>query len=204
MKYAPAMKKIAGTVLAPYLFEVAPMEQDMRENSDLVVLMARDIRVACRARAPEYMRSYLYDITIRSGRSNSVATELQKLMAGFGHAFFYGFRAPQATLTFAAWRMLSLNKFRRLFAGFETDGCWTASDFIDFAKVQGIRRCGRTFNHDGLTDFVYFDVRELADIPGMVLASEPAILPASPPLPEWQCPEELRGLPLFERGGPRP
>jgi hypothetical protein len=171
---APYMREaisIVGRELAPHLFTVAPPEPDLEENTDLLVLRARDIRVACRMRRKElYWLSYPFDVTFRATRTNGAQTEMEKMMAGWGHAFLYGFVGNGIEY----WSLLSLNKLR----GFLTQinrskPFWTPDDLVIFARDRGIR-CGHIANHDNATTFVHFDRRDLAAIiPNIIIAKAP-------------------------------
>jgi len=168
--YVPAMAQIAGDALAPYLFIEAPAHEDMCENSDLVILRARDLRVACRVRSAEYLDSYPFDVTFRAHRASGSATELQKLMAGYGDAFIYGIAAPTLAPKLLVWSVLSLKRFRAFFRDCDHSCPWTGERLVTEARRRGLRRCGVKLNHDRITSFVHFDVRELGTlIPDVVV-----------------------------------
>src|SRR6185312_1796087 len=91
--------------LGRHLFREATIEEDQRENTDLRILTAKDIRVGVRVRMPETWkraltedkcRVWLQEITFRSSRPRTGSqTELQKMILGeLGTHFFYGLGQP--------------------------------------------------------------------------------------------------------------
>jgi len=111
--YIPEVKRIVG----PRLLEPAPFEMDVLENTDLLILIARDMKIAVRIRRPEYYVAhppdypYRYEFTIRSERESGSPTELAKIIQGFGDWFFYGFGGQQPPVLLQ-WSLLDLEVFR--------------------------------------------------------------------------------------------
>jgi hypothetical protein len=98
-------------VLANYLISEAPVEEDMKRNTDLLVLKLDTIRVACRLRRHEYLRRYSDEFTIRAGRPSGVKTEFAKVISGWGDYIFYGFASEDMT-SIDAWLLGDLSEFR--------------------------------------------------------------------------------------------
>lgn len=112
----PEVKKILGSVF----FRKAPKHLDQQRNTDLIVLTAGDMQIACRIRrAWEIQRSgltlvkqYPYDVTFRSSRDNGTETELSKMLGGYGTHMFYGFGDVQHRIV--RWVILDLHAVRSL------------------------------------------------------------------------------------------
>lgn len=109
-RWIPAIKKKIG----PLLLDSAPLEQDLKEATDLIILRARDMRIACRVRRVGYL-IYAREITIRSSRDSGAQTELSKLIEGLGDWMFYGHAHPDGEDRFAVWYVIDLDKLRALF-----------------------------------------------------------------------------------------
>ena len=92
--YMPQIRQIVG----PVLLEPASDELDQKEATDLVILKARDLRIACRVRRPGYADAYPFDFTIRANRPSGQATELEKIMSGFADLCFYGHANEQGLI----------------------------------------------------------------------------------------------------------
>lgn len=116
-RYLPALQRI----LAQYLIVEAPVLEDIQHNTDLIVVMADGVRVACRLRDQQYAGQYLGEFTLRCARPNGVRTELDKLMDGWGHYFLYGFMTPPPAADVAGWTLLDLRVFREWFRTFPPD-----------------------------------------------------------------------------------
>lgn len=78
-------------ILARVFVKEAPINMDMRENTDLVLEMAGQ-RIAVRVRKiKEYgLYNRRNEWTIRSKRPSGVQTELAKILYGWGDYYFYG------------------------------------------------------------------------------------------------------------------
>lgn len=138
-KYVPLVSALIG----PRLLEPATYEQDVGEATDLVVLRARDMRIAMRIRTPGFAERYPFDVTFRSQRDTGTKTELAKIIDGWGDWFFYGHAANDKELS--RWWLCDLHVFRAALI----------RNYNNFRqKLQQIP------NGDG-THFVAVDVREL-------------------------------------------
>lgn len=139
-KFIQKFQMVAGLLIT----SPAPMIDDAFRNTDMLVLTARNVRIACRVRRHEFYKSYPYDFTIRSARDTGTKTELSKILEGWGDYLIYGF-ANQTNTNLEAWRIIDLSEFRRQFSG------------LQYSKLS---------NGDG-THFCAFDVRRLP--PGIVV-----------------------------------
>ncbi|MGH8773468.1 MAG: hypothetical protein ACREV2_20180 [Burkholderiales bacterium] len=107
-RFIPEMKRIIG----PYLLCEATFEVDTERASDLVVLKARDMAIACRVRRPGYAERYPWDFTLRAHRDSGTKTELEKIQDGWADWMFYAHAKDGETPIFAQWFLLDLNAFR--------------------------------------------------------------------------------------------
>lgn len=116
----------------------------MKEATDLVVLQARDKRIACRVRRPGYDKKYKYEFTIRYLRENGAETEYSKIINGFGNWLFYGH--SNQTHSLGDWYLIDLDVFRE------------ARNGNDAHLVPTTKN-----NYDG-THFLAFDCRWYPDL----------------------------------------
>lgn len=144
-KFLPAIKHIVG----PYLLEPAPFELDARESTDLIVLRARDLRIAARVRRHGYAEKYRFEFTLRAQRDSGQVTELTKIVNGFGDWFFYA-HADASEATFALWWLIDLHAFR---AHMIRDAYRSEGNKVKWEKKS---------NGDG-THFFAFDIRSFPD-----------------------------------------
>lgn len=103
---APEIKRILGE----HLIGEAPLYQDRHENTDLMVFSLAPVTIACRIRRDVYRAKYPHDITFRNDRPSGAKSERDKLIAGWGDFFFYGFAGDDRALT--SWVMVDLDGFR--------------------------------------------------------------------------------------------
>jgi hypothetical protein len=106
-QYIPEVKRLVG----PHLLEPSPFVLDAERATDLIVLSARNLDIACRIRRPGYLPKFAGQFTIRSARDNGLKTELAKIIDGWGDWMFYA-HAREGTLMFAGWWLLDLAVFR--------------------------------------------------------------------------------------------
>lgn len=133
-KFIQKLQMVAGLLIT----SPAPMIDDAFKNTDMIVLAARGVRIACRVRRYEFYKSYPYDFTIRSARDTGTKTELSKILEGWGDYLIYGF-SNQSETNLEAWRVIDLDAFRN--------------------KFQSLARSTLS-NGDG-THFLAFDVRKM-------------------------------------------
>jgi hypothetical protein len=150
-KLLPEVKK----VVAEHVIGEAPPEEDMRRNTDLIVLKMDTVRIAVRLRrhdqmhriTPEGVR-YFDQFTIRSKLPRSgCETELAKVVSGWGDRNFYGFANADDT-GLAAWVLGDLYVFR----------LWWSQQLV---KNKGVMPGHENKNTDGLSLFRAFDISEL-------------------------------------------
>lgn len=108
-QFIPQIKRI----LANYLIDEAPFEEDTRRNTDLLVLEAKTLRIACRVRQHKFVLDARYrdEFTIRESRPSRVETELHKMLRGWGDRIFYAF-ADKTESVLCAWMLGDLDEFR--------------------------------------------------------------------------------------------
>jgi hypothetical protein len=92
-RFIPEIKQHVAAILSMDAFMIMEGSQieDARHNSDLMVLDIANTRIACRIRKAKYAADYSKDITIRAQLPYGGATELDKILSGWGDYFFYGF-----------------------------------------------------------------------------------------------------------------
>lgn len=146
-RYLDAIRRIVG----PLLLVPAPLELDTRQNTDLMVLTARNMTIAARVRRAGFAQQYPYDVTLRYKRDSGAATELEKIVAGWGDWMFYGHAGAGDVPSIQRWMLLDLAAIRREWI---REGIRSALDLKPKYRATLQRIC----NYDG-THFVAFDVR---------------------------------------------
>ena len=147
-QFLPDIKQIVGR----HLLEVSPDPLDWHQATDLMMLDARDMRIAARVRRPGYAATYPYQFTIRSKLPSGAETELSKIVNGKGDWLFYG-HANASHTAIESWQLIDLRAFR---AALIRKG------------AQGLR-WGNKRNADGTT-FAWFDTRSFPSDPPLVVA----------------------------------
>jgi hypothetical protein len=110
-QFIPHMKEI----VAGNLVQEAPEEEDMRHNTDLIVLKLEAVRVACRVRRNQYLNAYGDEFTVRARRPSG-DSEMAKVLAGWGDYMIYGFAPPDdCGPRMAQWFLGDLSVFRLWF-----------------------------------------------------------------------------------------
>ena len=145
-KMTPQVIKIVG----PMLLKQAPIELDNQQATDLIVLLARDIRIAARIRTYGYFKSFPFDFTIRAMRESGAETELSKIMKGFGDWFFYGHADKEDIIW--RWHLISLDAFRAAMRSPSPPG-------------------GKQMNNYDGTHFMAFDLRTFPPQPPILIAT---------------------------------
>ena len=146
----PAIKRIVGE----HLLVESTFQQDTHEATDLLVLEARDRRIACRVREPGYLRRYDNQITIRSRIDGVQTTEIDKFLRGWADYMFYGHGSGEPKWDIVKWWLINLDHFV----------------FHHGSTLPFIRIAHDISNGDG----TYFDVFDLTKFP-----PEPPILIAA-------------------------
>lgn len=107
-KFIPAIKKIIGQ----YLLVPSSFEEDTQHACDLIIMKARDMRIAARIRKYHYSLSYGDEFTIRCKTQYNQKTEIHKIIEGWGDWFFYGF-ANETEEDISKWFLIDLHVLRR-------------------------------------------------------------------------------------------
>ena len=105
-RFIPRITQIVG----PHLLMPASFQLDTEQATDLIVLHARDMRIAARVRSHKYIHQYGYEFTIRS-KSRGHKTEIDKINDGWGEWMFYGF-ANLLESDIERWYIINLDIFR--------------------------------------------------------------------------------------------
>ena len=151
MGYMPAVKNLIG----PHLLDLSSFEIDAREATDMLVLMARDMRIGCRIRRAGYADAYPYDFTVRSRRASGAKTELTKITEGWGDWLFYGHAEHDQIPSLARWFLIDLH-------------AWRAQ------QIRSKQRAGdprQRSNPDRATGFIAFDLRRFEPQPPVLVAA---------------------------------
>lgn len=136
----PTIRQIVG----PLLLEPAEFKVDAMQATDLIILHARDKRIAARVRRACYSERYQYEFTIRSARSSGAKTEITKLIEGFGDWMFYGHSDDDNGPGIGRWLVIDLNVFR--------------ANLIWHNKMSHLIY-EQQRNRDNATQFIGFDIR---------------------------------------------
>ncbi len=149
-QFLPDIKRIVGA----HLLETAPDPLDHFQATDLLMLDARDMRIAARVRRPGYAQRYPHQFTIRSKVASGAETELSKIVNGKGDWMFYG----HSNITqngVGHWWLIDLRAFR--------------AALIRHANNGSSISMGDQSNPDG-TWFKWFDIRSFPAHPPLVVA----------------------------------
>ena len=149
-RFLPQIKQIIG----PYLLGESLFEMDTKMATDLIILRAKNIDIACRVRRPGYSNKYPNQFTIRSGRDSGAKTELEKIVNGFGDWMFYG-HSDLNEIFVNIWNLINLASFR--------------AHLIRNHNRQSLRM-GTKSNGDG-TSFTWFDIDSFPSEPPILVAS---------------------------------
>lgn len=148
-RYLPKVFEIVG----PRLLTQASIEVDRNNATDLVLLTARDLKIACRIRRPVSNLAYLSQFTIRGHRRSGAKSEMDKIIDGWADWMFYGFAAAGAAPDLAHWYLIDLTAFRaHLIRNLDTLS-W-----------------GESENSSDGTSFYWFDVNSFPQLPGLLIA----------------------------------
>lgn len=143
-----------STIVGSHLLKQAPALLDMTQATDLLMLDAKDMRIAARVRRPGFAARFPHQFTIRSRIPSGGETELSKIINGAGDLMFYGHSDPSQE-RIDRWWLIDLNAFRAALVRRSVEG-------------SGIH-WGSQVNDDG-TAFTWFDVRSFPNDPPLVVA----------------------------------
>jgi hypothetical protein len=144
-QFLPQVRLIVG----PLLLMPSDDIKDMREATDLIVLHAKDMRIAVRLRRQGYAGKYPGEFTIRYSRDSGADTELKKIVEGWGDWFFYGHTENDLIVE---WVLIDLHKLRAVFIR-KPDVLRNPDNIIS----------GKRSNNDG-THFIFFNAKKIPEI----------------------------------------
>lgn len=150
-RFIPQIK----TIIGPLLLEPSDLQRDAIEATDLMVLVARDMRIAARVRRHGFADRYPWEFTIRARRDSGAETELSKIVNGWGDWLFYG-HADEGDGYVDRWMLVDLHAFR--------------AGLIREAMNGTTIRCGTKPNGDG-TYFKWFDALSFPSRPPLLVAT---------------------------------
>lgn len=143
--FMPEIKSILGL----HLIGEPPTEEDQERNTDLIVLKMEAVRIGCRIRRPEYLDKYADEFTLRASRPSGNATELTKIIMGWGDYFFYGI-SDRDEAKLKTWHLCDLNIFRLWFTRY-------------LASNRGEMPGTKKNNKDKSSFFLAFKFKQLPD-----------------------------------------
>lgn len=149
-QFLPEIKSIIGG----HILQAAPDPLDHFQATDLLMLDAKDMRIAARVRRHGYAARYPHQFTIRAKLPSGAETELSKIVNGHGDWMFYGHAGPDGQVI-ESWWLLDLRAFRAALIRHRT---------TDSQLYMGDKR-----NADG-TCFKWFDIRSFPKEPPLVVA----------------------------------
>lgn len=149
-QFLPEIKSIIGS----HILQAAPALLDHFQATDLLMLDAKDMRIAARVRRYGYAARYPHQFTIRAKLPTGAETELSKIVNGYGDWMFYGHADPDGQ-AIVSWWLIDLRAFRAALIRHRTAGA---------NLYMGDKR-----NPDG-TCFKWFDIRSFPKEPPLVVA----------------------------------
>jgi hypothetical protein len=107
--YLPAIHDILKENAAYLIdFEIAHVEADIKEATDMVICLKNDAAIAVRMRRSHYKYR---DLTIRSWRESGTETELQKIKRGFVDFYLYGWTDEKFGIL--DWMLIDVESLRQ-------------------------------------------------------------------------------------------
>ena len=141
-QFIPKIKKIVG----PLLLIESDFDTDVTRATDLIVLRARALDIACRIRRPGYADRYPYEFTLRARLPNGCRTEFGKIIDGWGDIAFYGHTTESGEIS--RYFVICLNAFR--------------AALIRDQKTRTLRFAEKT-NGEKDSSFFSFDIRSFPE-----------------------------------------
>ncbi len=142
------------SIVGGHILQAAPDPLDHFQATDLLMLDAKDMRIAARVRRHGYASRYPHQFTIRANLPTGAETELSKIVNGHGDWMFYGHAGPDGQ-SINAWWLIDLRAFRAALIRHRTAGAFL--------------HMGDKRNADG-TCFKWFDIRSFPKEPPLVVA----------------------------------
>lgn len=149
-QFLPEIKSIIGS----HILHAAPDPLDHFQATDLLMLDAKDMRIAARVRRHGYADRYPHQFTIRAKLPTGAETELSKIVNGHGDWMFYGHAGADGQ-SILNWWLIDLRAFRAALIRHKTAGSFL--------------HMGDKCNADG-TWFKWFDIRSFPKEPPLVVA----------------------------------
>lgn len=148
-----------GKIVGPHLVCTSSFEVDTQQATDLVMVSAKGLDLACRVRRPGYADRYPYEFTVRARTRYGNKTELPKLVEGCGDWMFYGHTDDAGGI--CRWWLIDLNSWRSA-----------------MIRHERVRRQASSIipNPDG-SGFVSFDVRDFPENPPILIDGSHKIVP---------------------------
>jgi len=137
-------------ILVPYLMGPADIQYDTKEATDLMMIDAKDKRIACRVRRDDAMK-WRHQFTIRYRSQVQTYSELHKIAWGFGDWLFYGIANKEET-ALQRWCIVCLRAFRY--------HRQMSTDQISSGVIQ---------NTGDPTQFMWFDLRTFPERPPILI-----------------------------------
>ena len=151
-QFLPEIKRILGE----HLIREGTIEEDTKQNTDLIVLTLNPIRIACRIRKHQHLNkgNRANEFTIRKNVPSGNPSEMRKIWNGWGDYFFYGFSNETET-AIQKWFIGDLEIFRN----------FVKQRYNETKKIPATTM----INTDGSSDFYVF---KLADMPDNFLLAD--------------------------------
>lgn len=89
-QFIPKIRQIIG----PHILRPSTLKEDATEATDLIMLRAETLRIACRVRRPGYAIKYGLEITITCRRETGHECEYDKMILGGMADWFFYAHAP--------------------------------------------------------------------------------------------------------------
>lgn len=146
-QFIPRIRQIIG----PLLLRPSTVKEDTEEATDLIMLRAEGIRIACRVRRPGFSQKWGNEITITCRRESGSECEYDKMiLGGLADWFFYA-HAPDLTPRF----LIDLHRARRI--------------IIDAVNMGAVRECGP--NRDSIGRRCWFFPVKVSLLQSAIIAS---------------------------------
>lgn len=105
--FLPEVRRVLALNAAHFFtLRIASYHQDVKQATDMVVSITEGKSIAIRLRRADYPQR---DLTIRSSRASGAITELEKIKAGHGDFYLYGWTQD---LHIAEWMLVDLHRLR--------------------------------------------------------------------------------------------
>lgn len=148
-KYTPTIIRLTGW----QLLKPAPPDVDMKQATDLIILTAHDLKIACRIRRPGFAERYPNQFTLRC-YNGGYKTELEKIISGWGDWFFYGHAKDEQSHLIEPYWLIDLESFR-----------------YHYRFNHDVLVTGQRDNSDRKTKFIWFQIDSFPTEPALIIDS---------------------------------